>query len=676
MSSGGYIDRVLKALKEWGVKRRSEERDDDMEISKLPRIGDINRMSFGKTPQHGNTASSNPRRLTTSALLNKHLQGGHDFGSEILPKYDKLNLRTEFPNASSSFAQEQFIRKYNNQPLFLNRNADIEISDDEDVTYVPPMSKSNNFSNFSLGGPSTNGESRKSPTITQKPIPGLIPRSSVTKLKPIERFSRYSQPAERSSRFSSQREPSSLLTRASIYSGLNSFRMSTLRKSSAISKENRYLSRSSRMLHSVIKDSYNLAQRNNYKELLEKLAPSSMTKSRSLGGTQNKQKIVDTINLADYEFSDDEVPTFTMKSSTKTSTVLQESINNCSSKKAPIVAPINSKSITLSSSESPSRVSTPDIEPVNSVLVKLKSVPYFHDDWLAKQTEKSIKNREEYKKKIEEAEKLAKQYETERKKDEADFFIKKMKDIAISPPPIVIEDSEEEEPEFVLPELTPQQINLVKTVTQRGLPTEVIVSKFNLNITRQDLCTLVGDAWLNDEVINFYMNLLTERSNKDDSHLPKVYAMNTFFAVRLLQAGHAGVKRWTRKVDIFAHDVIPVPVHVSNVHWCMAIIHLKNRTIRYYDSMGQPNMRILDALEQYLKSESMDKKQRPFDMSGWEKECMADAPRQMNGSDCGVFSCMFAEYITRNCEISFSQSDMPYFRQKMIVEIATGKLLL
>lgn len=48
-----------------------------------------------------------------------------------------------------------------------------------------------------------------------------------------------------------------------------------------------------------------------------------------------------------------------------------------------------------------------------------------------------------------------------------------MKDIAISPPPIVIEDSEEEEPEFVLPELTPQQINLVKTVTQRGLPTEV-----------------------------------------------------------------------------------------------------------------------------------------------------------------------------------------------------------
>lgn len=186
----------------------------------------------------GNSVSSNPRRLTTSALLNKHLQGGHDFGAEILPKYDKLNLRTEFPNASSSFAQEQFIRKYNNQPLFLDRNVDIEISDDEDVTYVPPMSKSNNFNNFSLGGPSTNGESRKSPTSTQKPIPGLIPRSSVTKLKPIERFSRYSQPAERSSRFSSQREPSSLLTRASIYSGLNNFRMSTLRKASAISKEN------------------------------------------------------------------------------------------------------------------------------------------------------------------------------------------------------------------------------------------------------------------------------------------------------------------------------------------------------------------------------------------------------------------------------------------------------
>ena len=205
----------------------------------------------------------------------------------------------------------------------------------------------------------------------------------------------------------------------------------------------------------------------------------------------------------------------------------------------------------------------------------------------------------------------------------------------------------------------------------------MLVSKFNLNITRRDIHTLLGQNWLNDEVINFYMNLLTERGEKkNESHgYPQVYAMNTFFVPRLLQAGHGGVKRWTRKVDIFAKDVIPVPVHVGGVHWCMAIIHMKNKTIRYYDSMGSPNPNVLKALEQYLRDESMQKRKLPFDTSQFEIESVRDVPRQMNGSDCGVFSCMFAEYISRNRDITFSKKNMEYFRQKMILEIVQGELL-
>lgn len=162
---------------------------------------------------------------------------------------------------------------------------------------------------------------------------------------------------------------------------------------------------------------------------------------------------------------------------------------------------------------------------------------------------------------------------------------------------------------------------------------------------------------------------------RKDQGLPSVYSMNTFFIPRLLQSGHGGVKRWTRKVDIFSYDVIPVPVHVGQVHWCMAIIHLKNRTISYYDSMGQPNSRVLDALADYLREESLDKKKKTLDLSDWRVESVKGVPRQNNGSDCGVFSCMFAEYITRDRDITFSQENMPYFRQKMILEISTGKLL-
>ncbi|XP_037928322.1 sentrin-specific protease 1-like [Teleopsis dalmanni] len=184
------------------------------------------------------------------------------------------------------------------------------------------------------------------------------------------------------------------------------------------------------------------------------------------------------------------------------------------------------------------------------------------------------------------------------------------------------------------------------------------------------------DRWVNDEVINFYMNLLMERSEKKNNvPVLKIYSMNTFFIPRLLKHGFIGVRRWTLKVDILEKDIIVVPVHVSGVHWCMAIIHLKNKSIKYYDSMGIPNPKVLSALEEYLKEESLDKKKIAFDTSGFLIESVNDVPRQMNSTDCGVFSCMFAEYITRDKAITFSQEHMEYFRQKMIVEIVGGELL-
>ncbi|XP_068159187.1 sentrin-specific protease 1-like [Drosophila tropicalis] len=236
-----------------------------------------------------------------------------------------------------------------------------------------------------------------------------------------------------------------------------------------------------------------------------------------------------------------------------------------------------------------------------------------------------------------------------------------------------IASEEDKEPEFlpITDELQKRYNELI-----HGPPQQVLVSKFSLNITRNDIRTLIGSMWLNDEVINFYMNLLTDRSQRKAGKLPSVYAMNTFFVPRLLQNGHNGVKRWTRKVDLFSMDIIPVPVHVGGVHWCMAIIHMKNKTIRYYDSMGKPNQTVLNALESYLRDESLDKRKQPFDTSDFLIENVPNVPQQTNGSDCGVFSCMFAEYITRNRQLTFSQEHMEYFRKKMILEICGGELWL
>lgn len=70
----------------------------------------------------------------------------------------------------------------------------------------------------------------------------------------------------------------------------------------------------------------------------------------------------------------------------------------------------------------------------------------------------------------------------------------------------------------------------------------------------------------------------------------------------------------------------------------------------------------------------LDKKNQTMDMTGWRTENVG-IPQQQNQSDCGVFSCMFAEFYTRNKPFKFSQEHMEYCRQKMALEIATGKLL-
>lgn len=211
-----------------------------------------------------------------------------------------------------------------------------------------------------------------------------------------------------------------------------------------------------------------------------------------------------------------------------------------------------------------------------------------------------------------------------------------------------------------------------------GDPSRNLITKFRISITVELVRSLQWDppTWLNESVINFYLELLAERS-RNRHGLPKVHCMNTNLYVQLNLGGFVKVNRWTKKVDIFDNEIVVIPIHRNRNHWCMAIMHMKDKTIKFYDSMqhGASNMDVLDTLREYLKSESLDKKKVEFDLDGWVVEDVQNIPQQNNSSDCGVFSCMYAEFITRNQQINFTQDHMQYFRQKMVDEICMGRML-
>ena len=60
---------------------------------------------------------------------------------------------------------------------------------------------------------------------------------------------------------------------------------------------------------------------------------------------------------------------------------------------------------------------------------------------------------------------------------------------------------------------------------------EILSSRFKLQVTRGNILTLENGQWLNDEVINFYMNLLVER-NENQSY-PALHVFRTFFSHKL-----------------------------------------------------------------------------------------------------------------------------------------------
>lgn len=230
----------------------------------------------------------------------------------------------------------------------------------------------------------------------------------------------------------------------------------------------------------------------------------------------------------------------------------------------------------------------------------------------------------------------------------------------------------QQEEEDQLPVLTSEMKTMLEVAMQPESSDVVLVSKFKLEIQQSDIQTLLHDNWLNDQVINFYMSLLEERGTQ--SKFPRVLAMNTFFYPRLILNGHQGVKRWTKNVDIFLYDIIIVPVHVE-CHWTVCIIDFRKKAIQYFDSLGLYNVKCLTTLEGYLKDERMDKRKSYYDTTDWKLECAKNNPQQGNNYDCGVYSCVFAEYVCADRRITFSQRDIPYFRLKMAIEIFQSRIL-
>lgn len=240
--------------------------------------------------------------------------------------------------------------------------------------------------------------------------------------------------------------------------------------------------------------------------------------------------------------------------------------------------------------------------------------------------------------------------------------------------------SPEPEPETRVPPLTDEEREAAEQILGDGNPNEVMVSKFNVDITRDKMRCLRPGQWLNDEVINFYFKLLQERG-KLLQGAPKCWFPNSFFWPKLSgnnsSYSYKEVKRWTikAKIDIFELDLICFPMNIGESHWAMGVIDLTSHGFRYFDSMFcRPHKNFVPFLRKYVQDEHKAKKGKALDgVEDWELILHEKpVPQQENGYDCGVFTCMFGDYVSAGRELVFEQADMPSLRMRLAARVVAA----
>jgi Ulp1 family protease len=192
-----------------------------------------------------------------------------------------------------------------------------------------------------------------------------------------------------------------------------------------------------------------------------------------------------------------------------------------------------------------------------------------------------------------------------------------------------------------------------------SLSPSTILNRFSITLKQSDIERLSPERFLNDNVIDFFLNLYIHSR-------PNFYAFNSFFYSNLTDRGFATVQSWTRSIDLFSKAFWLIPV-AQNDHWVLIIItHPQNAftgrrpqpKILFCDSLDMKMFNPRRNLERYMRNEWVARGNPDMDIDvpiHWLR-----LPLQDNSWDCGVFLLYYAEKFIgqperfENAEMDFS----------------------
>ena len=104
----------------------------------------------------------------------------------------------------------------------------------------------------------------------------------------------------------------------------------------------------------------------------------------------------------------------------------------------------------------------------------------------------------------------------------------------------------------------------------------------------------------------------------------------------------------------------------------MFVVDIDAAQVRSYDSLGNDQHEAFETLIKVLKQRwTMDRRQESFPTYTYQK---MPVPRQRDGTECGVYVCVFLEFLTRRSRVtlnenSFTEADMAGFRKQLVKQM-------
>jgi len=118
--------------------------------------------------------------------------------------------------------------------------------------------------------------------------------------------------------------------------------------------------------------------------------------------------------------------------------------------------------------------------------------------------------------------------------------------------------------------------------------TEIVSEICSVTVKRMDFKRLRPGAWLNDEIINLYIELLkrfdSDLCAKDVTRKPTLFFSTWFMEMLLIRDGkynYSQVKRLTKKrgidLNILDYEQVIIPINISDSHWIINRINISEQ---------------------------------------------------------------------------------------------------